>query len=88
MLDSEVADRGFRAEQALPYLEEVLKTAKDAILDRFMELLPDETYKFTVLKSHLLCLDEIASLVHGDIEEGKRAIDRVQGNDTQKGGIL
>lgn len=84
----ELMERGSRAEQALPYITELMESAKSAIFDRILELSANETFKFSVLKSELLCLEEIISLVHGDINAGKREISIIQGNISPEKGIL
>lgn len=86
--DRELADKGSRAENALPYIEELLQAAKDIVLDNLVNLSADETFKFSYYKAQLNSFDDVKNLAIGDISEGSRAIDRIQGNHTQKGGIL
>lgn len=91
MTDQEITNRGTDAEEFKRYLEErpyftsVVAVAKQMIWNNIASLRPDETIKFTVLKSQLTGVEELMSLIEMDIEAGQKALARMQGvNEVKK----
>jgi len=85
----EIMDRGYQAEQALPYLTSVTAIAREMLLDRMMNLKPDQTMMFSIFSSQMQCLDDILMLVQGDINDGQAVINQLQENTPETGsGIL
>lgn len=84
----ELMNRGAEAEAAKPYIESVVKGAKDMILDRLINLAPDETMLFTVYRSQIICFDDILTVVEADIMKGREAIEIIQGETSPTKGIL
>lgn len=89
MLDTELLDRGAQAEQAKPYIGSVIQSAKELVLDRLINLPPDQTMMFTIYRSQLICFEDILTVVETDIRNSRTALARIQGDtDTQNQGIL
>lgn len=90
MTGDELITRGAEAEQARDYVLALVSGAKDLILDRLINLAPDQTLLFTIYKSQLQCLDDIPAVVESDIRAGREAIDELQGGTpaTAQNGIL
>lgn len=89
MLDNDaLMNKGAEAEQAWAYVSQLVETAKEQIFDRIMALAPDQTLLFTVYKSQVQALDDVMLVLEGDINNGKNAILRLQGEASQKAGIL
>jgi hypothetical protein len=88
LTDEQLMNRGAEAEQSRDYIVTVIDHAKDMILDLIMNLSPDETMKFSILKSEILGINELLSIVEADINEGRAAIQRIQGTTPLGNGIL
>jgi hypothetical protein len=80
LTEDELMQLGADAEQALPYIENLMDRVKGIILDHIIALGPDDTMRFTVYKSQIMCLDDILATVSADIRDGQKAIEKVQGN--------
>lgn len=79
LTDDLLMARGAEAKQALPYVTSLMDRVKGIILDHIMSLAPDDTMRFTVYKSQILCLDDIVATVTSDIKAGQRIIEEMQG---------
>jgi hypothetical protein len=89
MLDNEaLMNKGAEAEQAWEYVSQLVESAKEQMFDRIMALAPDQTLHFTILKAQLQALDDVILVLEADIANGKGAIQRIQGETSQKAGIL
>jgi ATP/maltotriose-dependent transcriptional regulator MalT len=89
MTDDQLLEKGTKAEQAKEYLEGLIKEATDRLSEQLLNLYPDETIKFSVIRSQMMSLHDILLVVEADIREGQNALERIQNPVAeQKGGIL
>lgn len=90
MLNSDaLIERGAVATQAREYIEQLITQIRELLLDRLINLAPDQTLLFTIYKAQLQCLDDIPAAVTADINAGIQAIGQMQRGDTQpQNGIL
>jgi hypothetical protein len=87
--DDQLLEKGTKAEQAKEYLEGLIKEATDRLSEQLLNLYPDETIKFSVIRSQMMSLHDILLVVEADIREGQNALERIQNPVAeQKGGIL
>jgi len=89
MTDDQLLEKGTKAEQAKEYLEGLIKEATDRLSEQLLNLYPDETIKFSAIRSQMMALQDIMGVVQNDITLGKEALQRIQTPlNEQKGGIL
>lgn len=88
MTDDQLLEKGTQAEQAQAYLSDVIGRATTSLSEQLLNLYPDETMKFTVIRSNMLALKDILAVVDGDIQAGKEALARLQGEPRKVEGIL
>jgi len=89
MTDDQLLEKGTQAEQAKEYLDSLVKVATDSLSEQLSNLYPDETIKFSAIRSQMMALQDILLSVEADIREGKNALQRIQTPlNEQKGGIL
>lgn len=88
MTDDMLADKGYQAEQAKSYLVDVINRASNSLSEQVSCLYPDETMKFTVIRSQMMALKDILAVVDGDIQAGKEALERLSGEPRKVEGIL
>lgn len=89
LTEDELMARGAEAEQALAYVIGLMDRVNGIILDHIINLAPDDTMRFTVYRSQMLCLDDVLATVAADIKAGQRLIEDMQGNvETLNNGIL
>lgn len=93
VLEAQV-NKGLEAKEFLRVLEGgskyflmVLNELQNELLAELVNLKPQETEQFTILKASLDCLYKPLSRVHEDIENGKMAEDTLSGKQ-EKGGLL
>jgi len=89
VLDDALLEKGTQAQQAQPYIDDLVRDAVASLSDQLNNLYPDETLKFSVIRSQMMALNDIMGVVANDIKAGQDALERIQSPmDEQKGGIL
>ena len=89
MTDEEIFAKGSQAEMARDYLLELVNGASDRLSGQLLHLYPDETIKFSAIRSQMMALDDIMAVVDNDISLGNEALNRIQSNKPdKKAGIL
>ena len=89
MTDDALMALGAEAKQAKPYVTSLMDRVKGIILDHIINLAPDDTMRFTVYKSQMLCLEDVLATVEADVKAGQRVIEEMQGSATaSSNGIL
>jgi len=89
MTDDQLLEKGSRAEQAKDYLQELVTGATTSLSEQLLNLYPDETVKFSVVRSQMIAIADIMGVVEHDIKQGQEALERIQSPmSEQKGGIL
>ena len=89
MTDDQLLEKGTKAEQAKEYLNGLVSEASSRLSDQLLHLYPDETIKFSAIRSQMMALDDIMAVVDNDISLGNEALNRIQSNKPdKKAGIL
>lgn len=88
MTNDDLLEKGTQAEQAKPYLVNLVTEATSSLSEQLLRLYPNETIKFSAIRSQMMALDDILGVVENDIIRGKEALAQIQGEQAQKGGIL
>ena len=89
LTDDQLLEKGTQAEQAKEYLQGLVDEATRSLSEQLLSLYPDETIKFSAIRSQMMALEDILGVVEHDIQKGKEALERIQSPMIeQKGGIL
>ena len=89
MTDDQLLEKGSQAEQAKEYLQGLVSEATRSLSEQLLSLYPDETIKFSVIRSQMIAIGDIMGVVEHDIKQGQEALQRIQSPmSEQKGGIL
>lgn len=89
MTDDQLLEKGTKAEQAKEYLQGLVSEASSRLSDQLLHLYPDETIKFSAIRSQMMALDDVLAVVESDIAMSVEALNRIQANEPeQKAGIL
>lgn len=88
MQDDQLLEKGTQAEQARDYLQSLTQNAVASLTEQLVHLYPDETAKFSAIRSQMMALEDIMGVVEADIAAGKEALARLQGEPAKKEGIL
>lgn len=88
MTDEEIFAKGSQAEMARDYIGNLVREAINSLSDQLLHLYPDETIKFSAIRSQMQALEDIILVVDNDIVAGKEALASIQGVAVQKEGIL
>lgn len=74
--------------EANPYFNSLLDAAREAITRNIMALNPGAKEMFTIMKAQYDAVGFLHDMVDNDIFFGKKALDKLQGVESQEGGIL
>jgi len=89
LTDDQLLEKGTQAEQAKDYLQGLVSEATRSLSEQLLSLYPDETIKFSAIRSQMMAIQDIMAVVEHDIQQGKDALQRIQSPAIeQKGGIL
>lgn len=89
LTDDQLLEKGTQAEQAKEYLQGLVDEATRSLSEQLLSLYPDETIKFSAIRSQMMAIQDIMAVVAHDIQQGKDALQRIQSPMIeQKGGIL